>query len=79
MGNRCGKVYSGGKAARQANEQLARARAEHSAHMLTIFMPNTILLNPHRAWDATYSNDVVRDWLFQQSRPRNALSGAKHP
>lgn len=59
-------LLRGKKAEQLASAQLARARAHNSSHMLTIFMPNTILINPHWAWDAAYSNAVVRDWLFEQ-------------
>ena len=34
--------------------------------MVTLFIPGTVLVNQHWSWDATYSNAVVRRWLFEQ-------------
>jgi len=56
----------GEKAAAMADAQLARARAKHSTHLVTLYIPGTLLINQHWGWDATYSNPEVRNWLFQQ-------------
>ena len=56
----------GDRANRLADDQMARAKARRATHLVTIYMPGTVLTNPHGAWDATYSNAAVRNWLFQQ-------------
>ncbi|MCX6628065.1 MAG: hypothetical protein NTW28_10600 [Candidatus Solibacter sp.] len=62
-------LMRGEKASRLAEDQLARARTRNAKHLVTLFMPTTILETPHWSWDATYSNTSVRDWLFQQVNP----------
>ena len=59
-------LLRGDKENRLADEQLARAKAKHSTHLVTLFMPGTIPINQHWSWDAAYSNAEVRNWLFQQ-------------
>lgn len=59
-------LLRGGKAWQLADAQLARARARRASHMVTLFIPGTVLVNQHWSWDATYSNAVVRRWLFEQ-------------
>ena len=59
-------LLRGQKASKMANDQLARAKARNAGHLVTIYMPGTILINQHWTWDATYANAAVRDWLFQQ-------------
>lgn len=56
----------GDGATRLAQTQLARARASGATHLVTLFIPGTLLVNQHWCWDATYSNAAVRSWLFQQ-------------
>ncbi|MEU0068879.1 prolyl oligopeptidase family serine peptidase [Streptomyces sp. NPDC006332] len=50
---------------------LRQARATHSHVLFTSYTPGTTPVNPHLAWGQTYENDVVIDWLFEQSRPRS--------
>jgi predicted peptidase len=59
-------LLRGQKASKMANDQLARAKARNARHLVTIYMPGTILINQHWTWDPTYANAAVRDWLFQQ-------------
>jgi predicted peptidase len=59
-------LLRGDKANKLADDQLARARAKSSTHLVTIFMPGTIPINQHWSWDSAYSNAEVRNWLFQQ-------------
>ncbi|MDH4124652.1 MAG: hypothetical protein OEW64_09625 [Gammaproteobacteria bacterium] len=49
-----------------ATAQLTRAKANNATHLVTLFIPGTILQTMHWSWNATYSNAVVRNWLFQQ-------------
>lgn len=56
----------GAKAEKLADDQIARAKAINSTHLVTFFMPGTIPINQHWSWDEAYSNAEVRDWLFQQ-------------
>ncbi len=55
----------GEKASRMAEAQLTRAKAEGATHLVTIYIPGTLGVNQHWSWDATYSNAVVRNWLFE--------------
>lgn len=59
-------LLRGASAEALATAQLARAAASGSNHLVTLYLPNTILQTMHWSWNATYSNAVVRDWLFQQ-------------
>jgi len=59
-------LLRGEKAAKLADEQITRAKTEKAAHLITLFIPGTLLVNQHWSWDATYSNASVRNWLFQQ-------------
>jgi len=59
-------LLRGEKASKLANDQLARAKAKKASHLVTIYIPGTLLVNQHWSWDATYSNAAVRNWLFQQ-------------
>lgn len=59
-------LLRGDKATKLAEGQLARARARKATHLVTLYIPGTILVNQHWCWDATYANAGVRDWLFQQ-------------
>jgi predicted peptidase len=59
-------LLRGDKANKLADDQLARAKVRNASHLVTLFMPTTILETPHWSWDATYSNAAVRNWLFQQ-------------
>jgi predicted peptidase len=47
---------------------LRQARATRSHVLFTSYPPGTTPVNPHLAWAQTYENDVVLDWLFEQSR-----------
>ena len=59
-------LLRGEKASKLADDQMARAKAKNASHLVTIFIPGTILVNQHWAWDAAYSNASVHNWLFQQ-------------
>jgi len=59
-------LLRGEKASKLANDQLARAKAKKASHLVTIYIPGTLLVNQHWSWDATYSNAAVRNLLFQQ-------------
>lgn len=59
-------LLRGAKADQLARAQLERARESNSNHLVTLYIPGTILQTMHWSWNATYSNSVVRDWLFQQ-------------
>ncbi|WP_344395843.1 prolyl oligopeptidase family serine peptidase [Streptomyces vastus] len=47
---------------------LRQARATRSHVLFTSYTPGTTPVNPHLSWAQTYENDVVIDWLFEQSR-----------
>ncbi|MGP3940145.1 phospholipase [Streptomyces sp. 6N106] len=47
---------------------LNRARRAESHVLFTSYTPGTTPVSPHFAWAQTYENDVVIDWLFDQSR-----------
>ncbi|MGW1786292.1 prolyl oligopeptidase family serine peptidase [Streptomyces sp. NPDC002143] len=47
---------------------LRQARNTRSHALFTSYTPGTTPVNPHLAWAQTYENDVVVDWLFEQSR-----------
>jgi predicted peptidase len=59
-------LLRGDKAEQFARDQLARAKAKNATHLVTLYIPGTILQTMHWSWNATYSNAVVRNWLFQQ-------------
>lgn len=59
-------LLRGTDAEREASAQLARAEARNSKHLVTLYIPGTIPQTMHWSWNATYSNAVVRDWLFRQ-------------
>ena len=59
-------LLRGDKAEQLARAQLARAAARNSKSLVTLYIPNTIPQTMHWSWNATYSNAVVRNWLFQQ-------------
>jgi len=59
-------LLRGDKADQLASAQLARAKESNASHLVTLFTPGTIAQTMHWSWNATYSNAVVRNWLFQQ-------------
>jgi predicted peptidase len=59
-------LLRGAPAEKQAQAQLDRAAAIGSNHLVTLYIPGTILGTMHWSWNATYSNAVARNWLFQQ-------------
>lgn len=59
-------LLRGEKAERIAESQLDRARQKNARHLVTLYIPGTIPQTMHWSWNATYSNAVVRDWLFRQ-------------
>ncbi|MFF4019741.1 prolyl oligopeptidase family serine peptidase [Streptomyces sp. NPDC001843] len=52
----------------RSRELLRQARAARSHVLFTSYTPGTTPVSPHFAWAQTYENDVVIDWLFEQSR-----------
>ncbi|MEU1800984.1 prolyl oligopeptidase family serine peptidase [Streptomyces sp. NPDC019937] len=52
----------------RSRELLRQARAARGHVLFTSYTPGTTPVNPHFAWPQTYENDVVIDWLFEQSR-----------
>ena len=68
-------LLRGGKASKLAEEQMDRAKGEGASHLVTLYMPGTLLINQHWSWDATYSNAGVRDWLFQQVNAKPYVPG----
>ena len=59
-------LLRGAEAEHLAEAQLARAEAHGDDHLVTLFIPGTIPQTMHWSWNPTYSNAVVRDWLFRQ-------------
>jgi predicted peptidase len=59
-------LLRGDKAEQLARAQLTRAKAGNAKHLVTLYIPGTISLDMHFSWNPTYSNSVVRNWLFQQ-------------
>lgn len=59
-------LLRGEKAEQLASAQLERAAKKNAHHLVTLYIPGTILQTMHWSWNATYSNAVVRNWLFQQ-------------
>lgn len=59
-------LLRGEEAEMVATAQIERAKEKGSESLITLYMPNTIRQTMHWSWNATYSNAVVRDWLFQQ-------------
>ena len=57
-------LLRGEEAEAQADEQLARAAENGSESLITLYIPGTIKPSMHWAWNATYSNASVRDWMF---------------
>ncbi len=60
-------LLRGDKAEQLAKAQLTRAKARNAQHLVTLYIPGTISQTMHWSWNATYSNAVVRNWLFQQA------------
>ncbi len=58
-------LLRGDKATKLAEGQLARARSRSATHLVTLYIPGSILVNQHWCWDATYANAGVRNWLFE--------------
>jgi predicted peptidase len=56
----------GDKAEQLAKAQLTRAKERSAKHLVTLYIPGTLPQTMHWSWNATYSNAVVRTWLFQQ-------------
>ncbi|WP_328843487.1 prolyl oligopeptidase family serine peptidase [Streptomyces sp. NBC_00258] len=52
----------------RSRELLRQAKATRSHVLFTSYTSGTTPVNPHLAWAQTYENDVVIDWLFEQSR-----------
>ncbi|WP_432570215.1 prolyl oligopeptidase family serine peptidase [Kineococcus sp. SYSU DK005] len=52
----------------RARAQWRRAQAVGSHTLFTAFTEGTTPVNPHFSWVPTYSNGVMLDWLFAQSK-----------
>ena len=63
-------LLRGAKAEQLATTQLGRARSRKARGLVTLYIPGTIAQTMHWSWNATYSNAVVRSWLFQQVERR---------
>jgi len=63
-------TLSGKEADALAQAQIARAAANGSTSLVTLFLPNTLPVSEHWSWLGAYTNSVVRDWLFAQSKKR---------
>lgn len=61
-------VVRGAEADKMAQEQLDRAAANGDTSLVTLFYPNTLPTSQHWSWQATYTNSVVQDWLYSQSK-----------
>jgi hypothetical protein len=59
-------LLRGEKATELADDQIARAKSKNATHLVTLYIPGTLLINQHWSWDAAYANPGVRNWLFQQ-------------
>lgn len=68
-------LLRGDKAAKLAEGQLARARSRKATHLVTLYIPGTLLVNQHWCWDAAYANAAVRDWLFQHVNDTPYVAG----
>jgi len=60
-------ILRGTKAEIMARTQLARAAASEADHLVTLFYPNTVLQSAHWSWISSYTNAVVREWLYAQT------------
>lgn len=67
-------LLRGPEAEQLAADQLARAQENGSTSLITLYIPGTILQTMHWSWNATYSNAVVRDWLFSNVNENPMLS-----
>ncbi|MDR2670430.1 MAG: InlB B-repeat-containing protein, partial [Oscillospiraceae bacterium] len=61
-------MLRGRKAEAEARAQLARARANGSDTLITLFIPGTVLQTMHWSWMAAYSNAVTWEWLYSNVR-----------
>ncbi len=52
-----------------ATEQWNEAKAKGTNVLYTEYVPGTVLPSAHWSWMTTFSNDVVRDWLFSHVNP----------
>ena len=62
-------MVRGRKAEAEAIAQINRANASGANHMITNFIPGTVLQTMHWSWNAAYTNAVVRGWLYAQTNP----------
>ena len=51
-----------------AKAQWDEAKAQGATMMITHFIAGTVLPDPHECWVFTFNNEVIRDWLFEQSK-----------
>jgi hypothetical protein len=66
-------LWRGPQAEALARTQINRAHAAGAKHLITLYIPGTILQTMHWCWNATYSNAEVRNWLFAQRNDNPAL------
>ncbi|MDO4549219.1 MAG: hypothetical protein Q4D04_14095 [Clostridia bacterium] len=59
-------LLRGVSAEAMAQAQVDRASESAATSLVTMYIPGTIKQTMHWCWNATYSNAVVRNWLFQQ-------------
>lgn len=59
-------LLRGAEAEAMAQEQVDRAAESGADNLVTMYIPGTIQQTMHWSWNATYSNAVVRNWLFRQ-------------
>lgn len=52
----------------QAQEQWDEAKEQGATLMLTNFVAGTVKPDAHFSWMYIYNNEVIRDWLFSQSK-----------
>lgn len=61
-------LLRGEAATEQAQVQIDQAAEAGSDDLITVFAPNTLLLNGHCTWNYAFINPAVQDWLFNQSK-----------
>lgn len=59
-------LLKGSDAEAEALEQITRAEEAGKNDMITLYLPNTILSDPHWSWSHAFMNPGVQDWIFEQ-------------
>ena len=52
----------------KAQAQWNEAKSAETEHLVTVFMPGTVMESMHWSWNPAYGNLVVQDWLYAQNR-----------